>query len=149
MTENKKQLRPACNCWISDDGLLGPHQVGGNARMYVKVGELFNAGDPIGEVNGKKILAPYYATVEEINPDVGVVPITTDNWLIKVKDINPTYSCYFAPPLEVLGDREPPISGTELYRRIRKNMNLPGKECKNIAEVVEYLCRTNNSKLAK
>lgn len=46
----------------------------------------------------------------------------------------------------MIGTKEPPISENELYRRIRKNMNLPGVRCKNVAEVVDLLCPNRGSK---
>lgn len=132
-------------CWTSEDSFLGPLK-GGDVKVTVRKDELFNEGDILAIVNGKEITSPYYATVDEINPDALSGSIEEGDWLIKVRDINPTLTIYPAPPLDYIADGEPPISENELYRRIRKNMNLPGVKCKSVTEVVDLLCSNRSSK---
>ena len=132
-------------CWTSEDSFLGPLK-GGDVKVTVRKDELFNEGDVLAIVNGREMRSPYYATVDEINPDALSGSIKDGDWLIKVRDINPAITIYPAPPLEVIGVEEPPISGNELYRRIRKGMNLPGVTFKNIVEAVDLLCPNRSSK---
>lgn len=85
-------------CWTSEDSLLGPLK-GGDVKVMVGKDELFNEGDVLAVVNGREITSPYYATVDEINPDALSGSIEDGDWLIKVRDINPTITIYPAPLL--------------------------------------------------
>lgn len=111
----------------------------GGLTYCVKEDELFNEGDVLAVVGGVEVKAPCYATVDKLSKREF---LNDGDVLMRIRDVNPTYSCYFAPPLDVIGRKKEGITGLELYRRIRKNMNLPGKECKNIKEVIEYLVET-------
>jgi len=138
---------PGFRCSVSDNEttirVLG---VSGDLTYRVKEDELFNKGDVLAVVGGMEVKAPCYATVYELSKREF---LNDGDVLMRIRDVNPTYSCYFAPPLEVVGREKEDITGLELYRRIRKNMNLPSKKCKNIREVVEYLTETVNKEEKK
>lgn len=135
--EKTRTDHPACNCWTTDDS-LGVLGASGEVGMKIpREGWLFNKGDVIATVGGKDVIAPFYATVVSITKDAFVAD---GGLLITFKDVNPTYKCFFVPPLEIVKVPGQGVSERELYRRHRRNMNLPGTMCHTVGEVVDLLC---------